>query len=169
MNVPAPIPARKNSPQRRGLLILPLAWALGAGAPVARAVAAQSLPTAVSLSRELAAALGTGRPLVVMVSLDGCPYCRMVRDSYLAPLRRESGQPVVQLDMRSAAAIDDFNGRATTHGNLIRDLRVRIAPTVLFFGREGREIAPRLVGASVPDFYGAYLEDRLRMALRALA
>ena len=31
-----------------------------------------------------------------------------------------------------------------------------------------KEIAPRLEGASIPDFYGAYLDDRLRTARRDL-
>jgi hypothetical protein len=44
---------------------------------------------------------------------------------------------------------------------------VDVAPTVLFFGRTGREVAPRLVGAS-RDFYGAYLEQRLETARRNL-
>lgn len=39
-----------------------------------------------------------------------------------------------------------------------------MAPTVLFLGKEGREVAPRLVGGSTSDFYGAYLEERIRTA-----
>lgn len=162
-------PAHAAGAQRRGVLLLPLAWALGAVGPAwIRPATAASLPSAVSLAHELSGALAAGRALVVMVSLDGCPFCRVVRDSYLAPLVRETGQPVVQLDMRSAAVLRDFEGRETTHGDLVRALGVKIAPTVLFIGREGREIAPRLVGASVPDFYGAYLEERLRIARRAV-
>lgn len=39
-----------------------------------------------------------------------------------------------------------------------------LAPTVLLLGPSGRELAERLVGAGVPDFYGAYLEQRLATA-----
>jgi hypothetical protein len=38
-----------------------------------------------------------------------------------------------------------------------------MAPTVLFMGPEG-EIAERLVGYGSPDFYGAYLEQRIAQA-----
>jgi hypothetical protein len=38
---------------------------------------------------------------------------------------------------------------------------------VLFFGPGAREVAPRLVGLS-PDFYGAYLDQRLDTARRRL-
>jgi hypothetical protein len=63
--------------------------------------------------------------------------------------------------MRSAQTIHDPVGRATTHDQLIRDWRVRVAPTVLFLGKGGAELAPRLVGGMLPDFYGAYLLERV--------
>jgi hypothetical protein len=38
----------------------------------------------------------------------------------------------------------------------------------LFFGSQGREVASRLKGAYLPDFYGAYLDDQLTIARRAV-
>lgn len=148
---------------RRRLLLLPLAWG------VARHAAAAELPAPASLADELAAALRAGRPLVVMASLQGCPFCRVVRDQYLAPLRADTGQPVVQLDTASAQAVRDLAGVPTTHDRLLRAWGVKVFPTVMFFGKGGREAAERLVGASIPDFYGAYLEERLRAATNSLA
>ena len=101
-----------------------------------------------------------------MASLHGCPFCRVVRDHYLAPLRADTGQPVVQLDTASAQVVRDFNGAPTTHDRQLRAWGVKVLPTVLFFGKGGREAAERLVGASIPDFYGAYLEERLRTATK---
>ncbi len=128
-----------------------------------------TLPPAVSLPDELALALAQGSALVVMVSLEGCPFCKIVRESYLAPLRQEQRLPVVQVDMRSQHRVKNFNGSATTHEALIAAWRTELAPTVLFFGRQGVEVAQRLVGGYIPDFYGAYLEQRLEMARRAVA
>lgn len=126
------------------------------------------LAASVSLRDELALALLGGNPLVVMVSLGGCPFCRQARDSYLGPLREQQGVHVVQLDMRSDAKVLDFNGGASTHDRLVRAWSVNIAPTVMFFGRDGREVAQRLVGGTLTDFYGAYLDDRLAQARTAL-
>jgi hypothetical protein len=44
-----------------------------------------------------------------------------------------------------------------------------LAPTVLFFGSQGREVAARLKGAYLPDFYGAYLDEQLAIARQAVA
>jgi hypothetical protein len=103
-----------------------------------------------------------------MVSLHGCPFCRVAREHYLLPLSREQALPVVQVDMRSAQSMRDFAGVVRTHDAQVRAWGVRMAPTVLFFGRGGVEVAERLVGAGLPDFYGAYLEERLTTARNAL-
>ena len=88
------------------------------------------LPPAIALPEELALALATGSPLVVMVSLGGCPFCKIVRESYLVPMRQEQGLPVVQVDMRSQRSVKNFNRLATTHEALIAAWRVEFAPTV---------------------------------------
>ncbi len=125
------------------------------------------LPLARALPQQLAAALARGLPLTVMVSLPGCPFCKVVRDSHLAPLLSE--QTVVQVDIGSTLPLLDTHGQASTHAEQVRRWGVKVAPTLLFFGRQGNEVAERLVGALLPDFYGAYLAQRLETARRSLA
>lgn len=146
--------------RRRNLLGAALSWQL---ALTVRAAPDHRLPAAISLKDELAAALGLAQPLVVMVSLDGCPFCRVVREHHLVPLLQQ-GQPVVQVDMRSNARVLDFAGKSRSHDELVRTWKANVAPTLLFFGKGAREVAPRLQGASIPDFYGSYLEQRIHAA-----
>lgn len=127
-----------------------------------------ALPVPTSLPDELAAALKRGSPLLVMVSVDGCPFCKVARENYLAPLQRQTGLAVVQIDMRSRQMVQGFGGVPQTQDQLIRSWGIKVAPTVLFFGRGGVEVAERLVGGYIPDFYGAYLDDRLRTARAAV-
>jgi hypothetical protein len=149
---------------RRALLTTPLFAVV-----LATARAAQpQLPMPSSLASALEAALARRRALVVMLSLPGCPWCKLVRESYLAPLLAE-GQPVVEVDLQDKGGIVGFDGAATTPARVAEALRVRVAPTVLFLGHGVRELAPRLVGVSSVDFYGAYLQDRVDAANRAAA
>ncbi len=140
---------------RRSLLL--------AAAALPLATRAATLPLALDLRQALAAALERGQPLVVMVSLDGCPYCRVVRDHYLAPMQAQ-GLPVLQVDMRSRRYLKDFDGQTIVHDEFVRARRIAVAPTVLFYGPNGEEVAERLVGGSIPDFYGAYLDQRQEQA-----
>ena len=132
-------------------------------------MAYQPLPTPKSLRAAADATAARGGPLVVMITLRGCVYCELVRNSYLHPLMREGRLIAVQLDLQDkATAIQDFGGRTTTPAALAEEWRVRLTPTVLFFGPEGRELAERLEGVTSTDFYGSYLDDRLESARRRL-
>lgn len=126
------------------------------------------LPSTTSLADDLKSALVNGSPLLVMVSLDGCPFCKIVRENYLGPMQRREGLPVVQIDMRSKSIVKDFKGNPSTQDDLIRAWGVKVAPTVLFFGRGGVEVAERMVGGYIPDFYGPYLDERLVTARKAV-
>jgi len=130
---------------------------------------AATLPAPTSLPDALAAALKNASPLVVMTSLVGCPFCAIARDNYLAPLQGQLGLLIVQVDMRNRDMVKDFSGASQSQDQLIRNWGIKVAPTVLFFGRGGLEVAERLVGGYIPDFYGAYLDDRLRTARAAVA
>lgn len=161
-----------GAPDRRRLLAAGVASGVAAllsgGWPRALAIEPPLLPAAQSLPDELQQALRTGSPLVVMVSLDGCPFCKVARENYLAPLHQQEGLPVVQVDMRSARTVRNFAGATATHDQMVRTWGVKLAPTVLFFGRGGVEVAQRLNGGYIPDFYGAYLDERLAQARKAL-
>lgn len=138
-------------------LAVPAAWSAGS-----------TLPAPKSLADALAGALKAGQPLVVMVSLEGCPFCRVARDSYLAPMMRQEGVPVVQIDLRTSTTVRDFQQATMTHDALARAWGIKVAPTVLFFGPGGKEVAARLVGGYIPDFYGAYLDERMQTARAAI-
>jgi hypothetical protein len=129
-----------------------------------------ALPVPASLRDAALAAASQGEPLVLLVSLPGCPYCEAVRRNYLLPGRRSSKLQAWQLDITDAITpLLAFAGEATTAKAQVKSWKVSLAPTVLFFGPQGQELAERLVGAGVPDFYGAYLEERLAGSRRALA
>lgn len=136
------------------------------------------LPTLVAI------AFRQGRPLVLMYSLQGCPWCEALRREHFAALERrqvEEGVLAVELDMLDQRPFASYETEPARPGTapqprwmapspreLARQQRIRLAPTLVFLGPEG-EIADRLVGYGSPDFFGAYLEQRLEKAKAALA
>ncbi len=155
--------------RRRDWAALPVGALLGAlGGPAAAAAAGRLLPLSVSLPDELQRALAGGQPLVVMVSLHRCPWCEEVRGNYLAPMHEQEGLAVVQVDMRSQLMTRTLQGAAATHDALVRAWGVKVAPTLLFLGRGGAEVADRLAGGAT-DFYHGMLERRLEQARKAVA
>lgn len=111
-----------------------------------------------------------GQPLVVMTSLPGCPYCDLVRDHHLGPMSASGEVVAVQLNITDdVTGIDDFDGVTRTAKAISKRWGARFAPTVLFFNAQGTELAERIVGVAVPDFFGAYLEQALYTAKASLA
>lgn len=74
----------------------------------------------------------------------------------------------MQLEMRKAVPVLGFQGETTTHEGLARALNIKVAPTVVFMGANGVELADRIPGVPLLDFYGAYLDERVAHAARQL-
>ena len=124
-----------------------------------------ALPSPASLRAAAQAAAAKGEPLVLMTTVAGCPYCDLVRNHHLLPMLRARQVQAVQLDIRDRRSnLQDFAGNTTTPAEQVAAWKARFAPTVLFLGPQGQELAERLVGVAVPDFYGEYLEARLTEA-----
>lgn len=140
--------------------LLPAAWARAKDS---------ILPVLTSLPQAAQAATAKGEPLVVLISLPGCVYCELVRRSYLLPGRLNDDLQAWQLNVNdNHTHLTGFDSKPTTAALQARAWKATFTPTVLFIGSQGQELAERLVGIAVPDFYAAYLEQRLVTARRAL-
>jgi thioredoxin-related protein len=147
--------ARSFAIRRRSLVAL-------LGLPGLARARDSALPVPRSLQQSARALAARGEPLVLLVSLPGCPFCELVRRSYLMPLLEEAGLQTMQIDVTDERTeLLDFQGRATRQAAQARAWKATFTPTVLFFGADGEEVSERLVGIAVPDFYGGYLEQRL--------
>lgn len=153
--------ARLRRPRRLGP-ILACTFALPAAA---------ALPAARDLPAEAHAAAEGGFPLVLMFSRAECGWCAQVRRLHLEPIaaRLEGAVPVRQVDIDRNRPLVDFAGRATNHRAYARSIGVKLVPTVVFLGPDGRPVAEPIVGAVGADFYGAYLERGLEEGRRRVS
>jgi hypothetical protein len=130
------------------------------------------LPAVDNLARDGTLALQRGVPLVILFSLPGCTYCETVRRNYLLPLSKDgkgvNGPLVREADMASTVPLRGIDGEASSGRGLAKQYGIRVAPSVLLIDGRGRRLAPVLEGGDVAGMYGAYLEDRLAEARRAL-
>ena len=153
----------EDSMSRRSLLLGLAAGLVSVPSQAAVLLFANSLPGS------LAAALALKQPLVVMVSLARCPACEIVRNNYLAPMQKSDRLQVIQVDMRDDRPLIGFDGFQATHDLVTRNWGIKVAPTVLFFGHGGKEVAERIQGASMLDYYSSYLDSRLADARKAVS
>lgn len=175
--------AYRQSPRTRRRVLhagVGLAWALAAQALATEGPAVAPVGGTVAASpagafwTPLQEGARRGEVTVVLFSLQGCGLCEAVRREQLQPLARARlpGYRSVDLDLADARAFADARRhpeRDASSQALARRLDVRVAPTLVFLGPAGEELAERLVGYGSRDFYGAYLEARIAQARERLA
>ena len=101
---------------------------------------------------ELKAARQAGKQgVLLMFEMEGCPYCRRMREQVLS---REDVQAyfhrhfaTFSVDTLGNQPITDFWGGRTTENGYARSLKVGGTPTFIIFGIDGNELV-RLTGAA---------------------
>lgn len=105
-----------------------------------------------------------GEPMVLMVSLPGCPWCELLRRNYLGPMQSEGVAAYELMINERSRALQDFKAQRVTPAAWSAAFKITNTPTLLFFNREGQEIAQRIEGVASADFIGAILDERLATA-----
>jgi thioredoxin-related protein len=115
----------------------------------------------------------TREPLIVLFSLPGCPYCKQIRESYLAPLLRQPGpgHPVRirEVDITSKATLTGLEGGTLTQAQFAARYRIQATPVVLMLDANGAPLAAPLTGGDTAGFYGAYFDNALAKSRQLLA
>ncbi len=159
-----------SAPRRRALVrlaVVGMGW--GLGLQQARAQGKETyLPTPASLRQAALEAQSKNEPLVLLVSLPGCPWCELLRRNYLAPMRLD-GLQAYQITVNDRKlAVADFKNQASHGAGIAEAFQAKLTPTVLFLSADGTELAPRVEGVASVDLVGALLDSRLLAARNAL-
>ena len=128
----------------------------------------EMLPAPQNLQREAAQAYADRKAFVLMFSLPGCGYCKVVRRNYLMPLLRDASpadRPVIrEVQITSRDSLQGFDGKPTTQSALANRYGVQVAPTVIVVNAMGELLAEPIVGGDNNGFYSAYLDRALEAA-----
>lgn len=126
------------------------------------------LPAAQDLRAEASLAAQRGQPLVLLVGMENCRFCEQIRRDHLRAMSKDTHYVVREVELGNAKPLRNFAGVVESHDAYARSLGAKVAPTVYFLNPRGEQIAEPLIGAGLPDFYGAYLAQRLAQAQQRL-
>ncbi len=115
-----------------------------------------------------AVARQAGVPILLMFASEECPYCERLEAEVLGPMTLAGDDPrrvlLRKVMLETADGLRDFQGRAVSADELARRKGVGMVPTLYLLDGEGRELVPRIVGYTSPDFYPAYLDQAIDVA-----
>jgi thioredoxin-related protein len=129
-----------------------------------------SLEITRDLANDGAVAARLGQPLMLFFTQPGCVFCARARAQYLKPLAADAswkGRVMIR-EIDTGAELVDFRGLRVSGLDLAHKFGIRMFPTVLMVDARGDRLAEPVIGFTVPDFYGAYLEQRLETATNRL-
>lgn len=126
------------------------------------------LPRAEDLKRTGAQATKAQSPILLVVVSESCPYCVLLEEEILVPMQLSGEyEERVQLRVLNQSQVDyrrDFDGKKRSPEEIADRYGVDLVPTMLILGPDGQELAERLIGINVIDFYWAYLELAIQSA-----
>lgn len=105
-----------------------------------------------NLTEELQAAKKQGKQgIVLFFEMEGCPYCRVMRQNlFTQPKVQQTYQQkflIFSIDIKSDVELTDFAGKNFTQKTFAAANRVRNTPTTIFYDLQGQELY-RFVGMS---------------------
>ena len=99
--------------------------------------------------------------LLIFVGSD-CSYCETALNDFLIPMSGNADylSKVVmrRVDSSGFRDLKDFHGKTLSHRQFAGDQGARLTPTVMVFDGDGHRLGKPVVGLSIPDYYGYYLD-----------
>jgi len=118
------------------------------------------------------AAREAGVPILLMFASEVCPYCERLEAEVLGPMTLAGDDPrrvlLRKVMLETVESLHDFQGREVSANELARRKKVAMVPTLYLLDGDGRELVPKMVGYTSPDFYPAYLDQAIDVARELL-
>lgn len=111
-------------------------------------------------------------PVLLMFSMNHCPYCIEVEEDFLKPMLRNSEyhEKVVIRKVRldGSQLMHDFKGKLREPGEFSDHYNVSMVPTVIVVDSEGKPMAEPIIGLANPHYYGHELDKAIDSSLAQL-
>ena len=135
-------------------------------------VLAGKIPVAVNLQQDANASRAGRVPILLVYTTEYCHYCDEVKASVFNPIAADPAyrERLVLREVRidSDRRLVGFKGNVTSHRSFATDRGITIVPTLEFLDSAGLQVSRPLIGVSIPDYYGVYVDSGIEQAIRKL-
>ena len=116
--------------------------------------------------------IGNKSPILLLFTAEYCPYCDEVKASVFSLISTDPAYRdrmlLREVRIDTNLYLVGFGGVVTSHRSFSENRGIRIVPTLEFLDGAGKQIRQPLVGVSIPDYYGAYVDNGIEQAIRNL-
>ena len=133
---------------------------------------AGTVPIASDLQEDASTSRVANLPILLIYTAKHCHYCDEVKAGVFNPIAADPAyrERMLLREVRidSNIRLVGFNGDVTSHRSFATDRGITIVPTLEFLDGAGLQVSRPLVGVSIPDYYGAYVDNGIEQAIRNL-
>ena len=133
---------------------------------------AGTVPIASDLQEDASTSRVANLPILLIYTAKHCHYCDEVKAGVFNPIAADPAyrERMLLREVRidSNIRLVGFNGDVTSHRSFATDRGITIVPTLEFLDGAGLQLSRPLVGVSIPDYYGAYVDNGIEQAIRNL-
>jgi len=133
---------------------------------------AGTVPIASDLQEDASTSRAANLPILLIYTAKHCHYCDEVKAGVFNPIAADPAyrERMLLREVRidSNIRLVGFNGDVTSHRSFASDRGITIVPTLEFLDGAGLQVSRPLVGVSIPDYYGAYVDNGIEQAIRNL-
>lgn len=107
--------------------------------------------------------------IMLEMSATYCGYCKELEREIINPMLISGDYEHViirKLVIDGYHSIDMPNNQTTSPSKFARDKNVFVTPTLLFLNHNNEEVAERILGVNSIDYFGAYVDDALKLGIQ---
>ena len=120
------------------------------------------IPLASDFHSDMLDQQSTNRVILLYVSAPHCAFCKKLEKEIIFPLLKsgEYKDRIIlrKIDWHGENNILDFYGQSIIPSQFLEQYQIRITPTLLFLGANGKETHKRLLGYRGGEFYWYYFD-----------
>ncbi len=117
-------------------------------------------------------ALEQNLPIVMLVEISSCRFCKTVRNEFLNPLsiskRYQDKVIFSRISLDSGQTIIGIDGNITDTHSFCANYEAVFTPTIVFMDGRGEQLTKNIVGISSNDYFGYYLEKEIEKSIASL-
>jgi len=125
-----------------------------------------------NLTQEGQESAQTKRPILLLVSKPGCPYCTQIKNEVLNPMliSTEYRDQIIirELVLNPTGTIIGFDGTAIKISDITDKYAIKVTPTLLFLGPNGEELEKRIIGINTVELFSYYVDQAIEKATNKL-
>ncbi len=114
----------------------------------------------------------TKRPILLLISRPGCPYCAQIKSDVLEPMivSGDYKNKIImrELTLNTSDNIRNFDRTIINTSDVAIKYNIKVTPTLLFLNSKGRELTKRIVGINTVELFSYYVDQAIDQAVLKL-